>query len=92
MQQEIQGQHWVRFQHGSVTAFGTLVGDRIHEYRGSMFGVLDELLNELGPPMLAAQEEPQRTSLELAGRVGPDFLFGADAPLRVFQLFGSAHP
>jgi 2-keto-4-pentenoate hydratase/2-oxohepta-3-ene-1,7-dioic acid hydratase in catechol pathway len=42
MQQEIQSQHWVRFQHGSVTAFGTLVGDRIHEYRGSMFGVLDE--------------------------------------------------
>jgi len=42
MQQEIQVQHWVRFQHGSVTAFGTLVGDRIYEYRGSMFGVLDE--------------------------------------------------
>ena len=42
MQQEIQVQHWVRFQHGSVTAFGTLTGDLIREYRGSMFGVLDD--------------------------------------------------
>ena len=37
MQHETQVQHWVRFQHGGVTAFGTLLSDRIHEHRGSMF-------------------------------------------------------
>ena len=34
-------QRWVRFERAGTTGFGTLVGDRVHEHVGDMFGACD---------------------------------------------------